>query len=149
MIELDIPPNREGSTMDIAQVHIHYNNMETRKTDSLVKTTNVSFTKSENTVEEMKDKETLVEAVKQIATETKEQAILLRDKGQVDEARQLMEDTADLLFEGAEELESEELFGLGELNSMDAEAMEDDAGWNANRKRMKKESYEMQNQQSY
>ena len=90
-----------------------------------------------------------MEAAKQIATEKSEKAISLRDEGKVEEAKKVMQESADYLEEQAQELESEELKGMSAESEMDAEALEDDSQWNSNRKRMKAETYEKQNQQSY
>ena len=149
LIELDVPPFRAGSRVDIASVRINYNNLETKQTESLASGTQVSFTRSRNEVEQNKDKETLVEAVKQIATETSEQAIRLRDEGRVEEAQQLLEENTEYLYQEARELESEELQGMGLMNEQDAEVIEDETDWSANRKRMKSEAFDTQNQQNY
>ena len=76
-------------------------------------------------------------------------AIQLRDEGRVGEARELLEKNAEFLSEEAEELDSEELKGLSASSGADASVIEDEAEWNANRKRMKAENYEVQSQQSY
>ena len=149
LIELDIPPNSEGSTINVADVKIDYDNMESRTKENLAGNARISFTRSQATVEETKDKKTLVDAVKQIAVETTEEAILLRDEGRVDEAARLLQANTEYLFREADALSSPELQGLGAANSMDAEAVQDDTDWNANRKRMKDDSYKVQNQQSY
>ena len=149
LIELDIAPNRAGSEIQVASVTINYDNMETNRKDHLSTVTHVVFTQSEKTVEKAKDRETLVEAVKQIATETTEQAIQLRDEGKVEEAKELLQANTQYLDKEAEELQSEDLRGMSISSGLDAEEIEDDAGWNANRKKMKAASYETQNQQSY
>ncbi len=149
LLELDIPPNRAGSEIRIASVAVNYDNMETNRKDHLSTVTSIAFTQSKNTVEKAKDRDTLVEAVKQIATETTEQAIQLRDEGRIDEAKELLQTNTLFLDKEAEELESEDLRGMSRSSGLDAESIDDDAGWNAARKRMKAESYETQNQQSY
>jgi Ca-activated chloride channel homolog len=149
LIELEVPPFQEGEQIDAARVSIQYDNMGTYKSDYLTGAAAVSFTRSKQAVDEAKDRETLVDAVKQIATERSEEAISLRDKGQVEEARRVLQANSEFLQEEAEELASSVLEGLSRSIQMDAAAIEDDAEWNSNRKRMKKETYEVQNQQSY
>jgi len=149
LIELDVPPHREGVKINVADVKINYDNMETQRNDQLADGVNIAFTRSQEVVDDSKDKDTLVDAVKQIATEVSEQAIILRDRGEVEEAQQLLESNIDYLMGEAADLESDELAGLGQMNEMDAAAIADDEDWNANRKRMKADAYEMQNQQSY
>lgn len=149
LIELDVPPFQEGMQIDAARVRVNYDNMGTYRSETVNGSAAVSFTRSKQVVDDAKDRETLVEAVKQIATERSEEAISLRDKGQVEEAQRLLKESSEYLLEEAEELESTQLQGLGQSIQMDAAVIEDDAEWNSNRKRMKKESYEVQNQQSY
>jgi len=149
LIELDVPPKRAGVELDIARVNVNYDNMETKNVDRLKGSTNVVFTASSETVDEKKDTKTLVEAVKQIAVETAEEAIKLRDKGLVEEAQDLLLSNTEYLYEEAKELESEELERMGAVSGADASVIEDDEAWNSTRKKMKAESYETQNQQSY
>lgn len=149
LIELEVPPFEEGLQIDAARVRINYDNMGTYKTDQLSGKAALSFTGSKQIVDDSKDRETLVDAVKQIATETSEEAISLRDKGDVAGAQRLLEQNSAFLLDEAEELASPELEGLGYSNQADAAVIEDDEDWNSNRKRMKKESYELQSQQSY
>lgn len=149
LLELEVPPFMQGTEVDVAEIKVTYNNMKAYRTDNLLGEAMLSFTGSRAVVEESKDKGTLVEAVKQIATETSEKAIGLRDEGRVDEAQKLLEANSVFLLQEAEELESPELEGLGFSSQADAAVIEDDEDWNSNRKRMKKETYEVQSQQSY
>lgn len=149
MLELDVPPKSEGDTVDVAQVRVSYNNMETNRTENLSGSARVEFTRSQTVVEETKDRGTLVEAAKQIAADISEAAIRLRDEGRVEEAQQLLKQGSAFLKEEAEELESGELEAMSQASSADAEVLDDEKSWNSNRKRMKAETYEVQNQQSY
>jgi Ca-activated chloride channel homolog len=147
LIELTVPPNLAGSKMDIADVTINYADMKSKRSDQLSGRTAVEFTKSEETVEKSVDKETVIDAIKQISAEISEEAITLRDEGKVEEAQALLQENTDYLYGAASAMESEELFLLGDVNSFDMEAIEDDAEWNESRKRMKASSFEIQNQQ--
>jgi Ca-activated chloride channel family protein len=149
LVELQVPPKDEGNRMDVAEVSIEYDDIETHRREYRSAKSSVSFTRSESVVETSKDKPVIVEAVKQIATETAEEAIQLRDEGRADEARELLEKNAEFLYDEAEELDSEELEDLGAASGADASVIEDESQWNANRKRMKAENYELQSQQSY
>lgn len=149
LLELDIPGGRAGSQIDIARIDIEYGDMQSRRADSLTSVMQISYTGSKDKVEGSRDRETLVEAAKQIATERTEEAIRLRDEGKVAEAQRLLEENADYLEKEAKSLESDELDDLGATNRADADAVEDEADWNENRKRMKADSYETQTQQSY
>ena len=149
LVELTVPPNQAGSRMNIADVTINYADMKSKKSDQLSGRTSVEFTRSEETVEESVDKETVIDAVKQISAQVSEEAIKLRDEGKVEEAQVLLLENTEYLYGAAAAMESEELYLLGDVNSYDMEAIEDDAEWNASRKRMKASTYEIQSQQSY
>jgi len=149
LVELTVPPNQAGSKMNIAEVTINYADMKSKKSDKLSGQTGVEFTGSEEIVEESVDKETVIDAVKQISAEVSEEAIMLRDEGKVEEAQALLQENTEYLFGAASALESDELLILGNVNAIDAEAIEDDAEWNASRKRMKASTYEIQSQQDY
>ena len=149
LVELIVSPNQVGSRMNVADVTIKYADMKSKKSDQLSGRTEVEFTKSTETVERSVNKETVIDAVKQISAEVSEEAVLLRDEGRIEEAQALLQKNTEYLFEAAAALESEELLLLGDVNATDAEAIEDDSEWNESRKRMKAGSYEIQSQQSY
>lgn len=149
LVELTVPPTQAGSRMNVADVTIDYSDMKSKKSDQLSGRTAVEFTRSEEKVEKSVDKETVIDAVKQISAEVSEEAIILRDEGKIDEAQALLQENTDYLFGAAAALESEELMLLGDTNAFDMEAIEDDAEWNESRKRMKASSYEIQSQQTY
>ncbi len=149
LVELTVPSSQAGSRMNVADVKIDYSDMKSKRSNQLSGRTTVEFTKSEETVEKAVDKETVIDAVKQISAEASEEAIILRDEGKVEEAQALLKENTDYLFGAASALESEELMILGDINVLDMEAIEDDAEWNESRKRMKASSYEIQSQQSY
>ncbi len=149
MLELSLPPFRNGSRVDIASVKVRYDNLDSKRSESLSSVSNVSFTRSRRQVEESRDKGTIVEAVKQIATEKSEEAIRLRDEGRVEEAQDVLKENTEYLYGVAAELESEELEEMGEMNKIDADRIDDEADWGANRKRMRSQTYDTQNQQNY
>jgi Ca-activated chloride channel homolog len=149
LVELTVPANQAGAKMDVADVRINYADMESKKSGQLTSRTGVEFTRSEEIVDNSLDKETVIDAVKQISTEVSEKAILLRDEGKVYEAQALLLENTDYLFGAAAALESEELILLGNTNILDAELIDNDDEWNASRKRMKASTYEIQNQQDY
>lgn len=149
LLELTVPANLAGSRMDIADVAISYADMKTKKADMLSGRTSVEFTGSPEVVEESVDKDTVIDAVKQISAQVSKEAIQLRDEGRIEEAQELLQENTEYLYEAASAMESEELYLLGEVNSYDTEAIEDDSEWNASRKRMKASNFEIQNQQDY
>jgi Ca-activated chloride channel family protein len=149
LVELTVPAGQAGSSLNIADVSINYANMQSKKTDNIARRTGVEFTRSEETVVESVDKDTVIDAVRQISAQASEEAIILRDEGKVEEAQAVLKENTNYLYGAAAAMESEELYLLGDINNYDAEAIEDDEDWNASRKRMKASSFEIQNQQDY
>jgi Ca-activated chloride channel family protein len=149
LVELDVPPREEGRNLNLAKVNVTYNTMDTGRAEVLQGGAGVTFTRSERKVEESQDTKTMVEAARQITADVKEQAVQLRDEGRVDDAKGLLRSNSLFLQEEASKLSAPELQALGQASGAAADAIEDESNWNANRKRMKAETYEAQTQQSY
>jgi len=149
LVELEVPARTDGTSLSLARVDVKYHTMDTGAPMSLRGGAGVTFTASRLQVEEKRDTKTMVEAVKQISVDRKEQAVKLRDEGKLEEARGLLKETSQFLEAEGKKLNAPVLQEMGRANSMDAEAVKDDSNWNQNRKRMKAESYEAQSQQSY
>ena len=109
----------------------------------------IKFTKSQETAEENVDKETMESAVLQVATERNEMAVQLRDEGDVEKARELLEENAGYLKANAETLGSSVLEDYGIMNEEDSDNLEEEDDWQANRKKMRDQQYENKSQQSY
>lgn len=149
LVELEVPPRADGSALSLAEVAVKFVTMDSGASRTLRGGAGVSFTSSRLQVEEKRDTKTMVEAVKQISVDRKEQAVRLRDEGKLEEARGLLQENSRFLQEEGKKLNAPVLQEMGRANSKDAEAVKDDSNWNQNRKRMKAESYEAQTQQSY
>ncbi len=149
LLEVDVEGFEEGESVEIADVRMSYSNMVTRKKESLSGSGFVTFTRDSELVEKNVDKETMVSVVTQIAAEKSEEALQLRDEGNIEEARAVLNASSEYLMEQAEALEAPELAGYGAEYEEDARAITDDEMWNATRKKMKDDQFEVQNQQSY
>ena len=149
LLELEVPAQGAGNNLSLAKVDVRYNTMSSGGQETLRGGAGVTFTASPAQVEEKKDSKTMIEAVKQISVDQKEQAVKLRDEGKLEEAKKALEANSRYLQNEAQRLNSPALQQLGRASEQDAEAVKDDSNWNSNRKRMKAESYEAQSQQSY
>jgi hypothetical protein len=123
--------------------------MVTRKKETLTGSGFITFTKNSDVVEENIDKETMVSVVTQIAAERSEEALRLRDGGNISEAQAILNASSEYLMEQAKILEAPELAGYGAEHEEDAISIADEKQWNATRKKMVDDQYEVQNQQSY
>ena len=149
ILEVEVPPQTEGTNLKVAEVFIRYANMISKKDESLKGEASIKFTKSQETAEENVDKETMESAVLQVATERNEMAVQLRDEGDVEKARELLEENAVYLKANAETLGSSVLEDYGIMNEEDSDNLEEEDDWQPNRKKMRDQQYENKSQQSY
>jgi len=149
LLEVDLDPFAEGASVDIARVSLSYSNMVTNRKESMTGSGSVTFTKNISKVEQNVDREAMVSVVTQIAVEKSEEALRLRDEGNIEEARAVLSAGSDYLKEQAAALNAPELAGASDEFREDAETIADDSQWNATRKQMKDNQFEAQNQQSY
>ena len=93
--------------------------MASLRTDRLSGKVGLNFTERQAVVDDNVDAPAMVSAVMQIAAERSEEAILLRDKGLVEEAQATLQANSIFLQENAAVLDSDELAGY-ETSSMNA-----------------------------
>ena len=149
LLEVEVDPFSEDESIQIADVQMSYSNMVTRKKETLEGSGFIRFTKSREVVEENVDKESMISVVTQIAAEKSEEALRLRDEGNIEEAQAVLSAGSDYLNEQAELLAAPELAGYGEEFEDDAASIADEEKWNATRKKMRDDQFEARNQQSY
>ena len=149
VLEVEVDSHRAGERINLAEVLLRYNNMASRKTDSLSGGADLSFTERQAEVDDNVNAPAMVSAVMQIAAERSEEAIQLRDKGLVEEAQATLQANSAFLQENAAALDSEELAGYGMSMAEEAEAIESEEEWQATRKRMVDDQHEKKSQQSY
>ena len=149
VLEVEVDSHRAGERINLAEVLLRYNNMASRKTDSLSGGADLNFTERQAEVDDNVNAPAMVSAVMQIAAERSEEAIQLRDKGLVEEAQATLQANSAFLQENAAALDSEELAGYGMSMAEEAEAIESEEEWQATRKRMVDDQHEKKSQQSY
>jgi Ca-activated chloride channel family protein len=148
VVELEIASGQANTTAPVAEVSVEYLNMATETKDKLTSTVQVKFTDSAEAAEKDVNKEVLAACVVQIANERNRRATELRDAGEVEEAKKLLQFNADYLDINFRSLGVPELEMRRDLNSLQAKKL-DSKNWAANRKDMR----ELQNvdatQQTY
>jgi len=85
----------------------------------------------------------------QTAVERNEQAVSLRDKGRVDEARKVLQKNAAYLDREAKRLGAASLSKMKEKALQDAGNLAKPGEWNRTRKSMRRDQYRSKTQQSY
>ncbi len=149
ILEVEVLPHPIGTSFKAADVSIQYANMVSRQTDVLSGVATVVFTESKGTVDENVHKETAEAAVLQVATERSERAVELRDKGRVQEAKQLLDENVSYLRSNAEALGSAVLDDYSAKNEADSESLESEEDWKVTRKKMRDQQFGNKSQQSY
>ena len=137
-----------GGTREVVTVEVSYGNMVTKATDSLQATVRASYTGSKSEVQRRVDREVMVRAVELLATERNRLAVVARDEGRTKEARDLLLGTARWLDSNAASLDSPRLRNLKQANEDDAANLAPNK-WKARRKKMRREQYQFDMQQSF
>jgi Ca-activated chloride channel family protein len=148
VLEVDVPASPEGKARDIAQVSIDYDNMLTRSSDRLSGKASVNFSSSDEVVASSVNAKVLEAGVLLFANERNKAATILRDKGDVKAARQLLILNADYLKKYAADLGSVQLDAACNLNCLQSKNL-DSVRWRRSRKAMVVEQYRADTQQSY
>lgn len=149
ILEVEVPSEKAGVKRKVASVDVAYDNLSTQSRDTMTQLAYATFTASKEKVRAKTNRAVAVQATKAIANEESRRAVELRDKGDVAAAQKVMSSNAGFLKQQAEVLGSNDLRQQGAQFDEEAEALDDDAEWNKNRKLMRKRQYKESNQMSY
>ncbi len=136
ILEVELPAVKAGQTRQIAEVDVTYANMQTKTTDRLSSTVSVNFDLSEEVVEAKTNAAVMAECVLQIANDQNKLATALRDKGDVEGARKVLQDNAGYLTRNADKYGSEKLRQRAADNEGQSRLL-DEEEWAASRKNMR------------
>jgi Ca-activated chloride channel family protein len=148
LLEVEIPPGEHHSDRPVASISVSYGNMSTQSTDTLSRKVQARFSKTPSEVRSATDKDVMVKAVELLATEKNRMAVVLRDQGRIDEARQMLNDNAVYLETNFKKWGSSSLKDLSTVNEDDAKNLAPKK-WNRQRKKMRRKQYQFDMQQSY
>jgi Ca-activated chloride channel homolog len=136
LLEVELPAGKPDQQRRVATVDVSYANMQTKTTDHLSSSVNVNFTESTAEVEKKANKEVMEATVLQIANEQNELATALRDKGEVEKAKQVLLQNGDYLNAYSIKLDSE-LLKLRCADNREQAAAVEGKDWGATRKSMR------------
>jgi Ca-activated chloride channel family protein len=148
ILEIELPARADGSTMEVADVAVTYTNMETKTEDRLSSVVGVNFSTKLAAIEASINKPVMEQCVLQIANLENQAATLLRDRGDVVEARRLLESNAAYLKGFAEKLESPVLLQRSADNRQQADWVGNEDSWKRGRKEMRAKQYSDATQQA-
>lgn len=149
LVEVEVPPSKTGVTYEVASVNVSYENLHSHKRDTVTDSSKVSFSASRDEISKSTNIAVMEKAVEQVSTANSRKAISLRDKGQIKEAKILLEKNSAYLKDKASSYNSTSLKKLEEENRLDTDQLDDEKQWNKNRKSLKARNYKRSKQQSY
>jgi Ca-activated chloride channel family protein len=137
ILEIELPARSSGSTMEVADVSVSYTNMETKTEDRLSSVVGVNFSSALAVVEESINRPVMEQCVLQIANLENQAATVLRDRGEISQAKVRLESNASFLKTYADKFGSEVLLQRSIDNRDQANFVEKDEDWKRNRKVMR------------
>ena len=145
LLEVDIDPCANG-VLPVASAKVEYVDMLTNALAKKQANTQLVVTESPDLAKTGEDRDVMECVIAQLATESNESAVRLRDTGQVQQSRQVLEENARVLRENAAKYNSPALEDLGKANSEQATQVADPERWKALRKSMTKGQYDVKQQ---
>ena len=159
VVELQAPAGHAEGSADIADVRVDYTDLDNAGTPARAGAQpKVRFSNSSKDVEDGVNKSVMSQVTAQIATETSEKAVDLRDKGDIAGARKVLEDNATYIKRSAEEysagVAAAPAPSIGALNALEQQNREaannlDGDSWNKTRKEMRYDQHKAKVQQAY
>ncbi|HUU04203.1 MAG TPA: VWA domain-containing protein [Myxococcota bacterium] len=148
LLEVEVEGSPAGHTRQLASVSVDYTNMATKHKAHVGASKSVTFTGSAKLVSDNANSKVMVAAVEQVANETNKRALVLRDKGEIGEARNVLLGNERYLNDNAVKYKSPRLKNFGKRNRGDADNLSPER-WDRQRKRMRKMQYEFDAQQAW
>jgi Ca-activated chloride channel homolog len=159
VVELKAPDGHSEGAADVADVRVDYVDLDKDGAPERAEARpSVRFSKTEKDVEGGINKAVMSQVTAQIATETSEKAVELRDKGDIKGARKVLEDNAAYIKDAYEKYSSgaapAPTASIGTLNELEKQSREaaanlDADNWNRTRKAMRYDQHKAKVQQSY
>ncbi len=158
IVELDAAPSAPATDIDVASVETQYLDLQSGDRRSANARVHVSISAEKSKQEASIDKEVMSEITTQIATERSEKAVSLRDKGDLDGARQLLQENAKYIgrmregyASGAAPASAKALKELEELEQQNVTAADnlDADNWSKQRKAMRYQQHKAKTRQSF
>jgi Ca-activated chloride channel family protein len=159
VVELQAPEGRSEGATDVADVTVTYVDLDKGGSPARAEAKpSVRFSNNAKDVEDSLNKPVMSQVTQQIATEHSEKAVELRDKGDIDGARKVLEENATYLKQSREQFTAgaapappASVSALNDLETKSREAANSlDAGaWDRTRKAMRYDQHKSKVQQAY
>lgn len=149
LLEVEVASLKPGQSQAAASATARYQNLQTNKAASVAASANVRGTNDLREVELNLNKPVAAAVAVQQAALESERAVKLRDEGKLEEAKQVLQESASRLNAAAGSLAAPALNDLAEQNAQAAEKLDDEEDWQRQRKAMVDDNYATQTQQTY
>lgn len=147
ILEVRVPASKNASERQVAEVNVSYNNMATQRKETKSDLVAVQFSDNSQKVKGAIDKVAYESAVEQIANIQTQKALVLRDQGKVEEAKEVLVSNAGYLDRASTLISSSKLGRQSAESEAEAEVVDKDAEWNESRKSIKAKTYKRSKQQ--
>ncbi len=153
ILQVEVPPQPDGASSEIAKVELDYSSLDGKNRFSRHQRVNASYSSSEKKVYSNINRAVQAEAAVQKSNVMREKAVQEADRGNYDRAKQILNKAASDLKKVSKETKNKEL----EVQAQKLEDREQDiqeskdnqAKYKTVRKRIKGESYQIRNDQIY
>ena len=150
VLEVEVPEGLPVGDADVAEVEVRYEGLVSRTEGRLSARVKARITDKAEEAEATLNKPVMADVAVQIATERNEEAVSLRDKGDIAGAKKVLEENAAYLKDAAGAFASPALGSLSSENERQAAEIDgDDDTWNVTRKAMRAGQHNAKVQQSY
>ncbi|MFA5899915.1 MAG: VWA domain-containing protein [Hyphomicrobium sp.] len=158
VVELEAADVHGEGMADVADVRVTYTDIDSGRPGEVAAKPTVRFSSNGKEIDDGLNKPVMSQVTQQIATEKSEKAVELRDKGDVEGARKVLQENADYikrtrdaLSTGALPAPQASVSALNDLEQQNREAagsLDDDA-WGRTRKAMRYDQHKSKVQQAY
>ncbi len=135
IIEVELPAGEKGGRMEVASAQLNCYSLQSSENEEYAASAVVRFTDSRQEVEEHRDEKTMISVVRQIGAEQNALARELRDRGRIEQAREVLRSNGQILLDNANKYNAPQLRKDAEANMADMENL-DERNWKQRRKVM-------------
>jgi len=147
-LEVEVDANSSNQSQTLAKVSVNWNDIAQQKRLDTHAQTSITYSSSKQDVAKQQNLPVLEAVTEQIAVEAADQAVQLRDSGQIDRAKAVLKKSRLNLEAKAKEYKSKRLLEQSKRNRINEEKLQD-KDWAKTRKSIRSEQYQIETQQSY
>jgi Ca-activated chloride channel homolog len=148
LLEIESSELPDGAAAEVASIEVSYYDTSSGCVEKITGQVQTRFTSSLDTVRKSTNGAVMASAVELIATENNTRALVLRDQGNLVEARRVLVENVKYLEKNASDFKSKRLMDYSEANKQDSVKL-DGNDWKEQRKKMREYQYYNDTQQLF